>query len=74
MLFRSGAGADRVSEGMRRSFGKAVGTAARVQPGQKVFSVWTHPQHVEKAKAALKRGIYKIPSPAKIVEEREATA
>ncbi len=70
----TGAGADRVSEGMRRSFGKAVGTAARVQPGQKVFSVWTHPQHVEKAKAALKRGIYKIPSPAKIVEEREATA
>ncbi|NLA39343.1 MAG: 50S ribosomal protein L16 [Methanomicrobiales archaeon] len=70
----TGAGADRVSEGMRRSFGKAVGTAARVQPGQKVFSVWTTPQHVEKARDALQRGIYKLPSPARIVEEREAVA
>ena len=30
-----GAGADRVSMGMRKSFGRTVGTAARVKPGQK---------------------------------------
>jgi len=30
----TGAGADRVSEGMRLAFGKAVGTAARVNPNQ----------------------------------------
>lgn len=70
----TGAGADRVSEGMRRSFGKAVGTAARVQPGQKIFSVWVNPQHVEKAKIALQRGVYKLPTPARIVEEQAATA
>ena len=35
----TGAGADRVSEGMRLAFGKAVGTAARVRPSQKIFSV-----------------------------------
>ncbi len=70
----TGAGADRVSEGMRRSFGKAVGTAARVVPGQKVFSVWVNPQHVDKAKAALQRAVYKLPTPARIVEERVAEA
>ncbi|NLB00133.1 MAG: 50S ribosomal protein L16 [Methanomicrobiales archaeon] len=70
----TGAGADRVSEGMRLAFGKAVGTAARVASGQKVFSVWVNPQHTEKAKVALKRGIYKIPTPARIIEERAPTA
>jgi large subunit ribosomal protein L10e len=59
---------------MRLAFGKAVGTAARVQSGQKVFSVWTTPQYAEKAKASLRRGIYKIPTPARIVEERAAEA
>ncbi|KAF5087496.1 MAG: 50S ribosomal protein L16 [Methanoculleus horonobensis] len=70
----TGAGADRVSEGMRLAFGKAVGTAARVDKGQKVFSVWTSPQYVEKAKVSLKRGIYKLPTPARIIEERAPTA
>ena len=70
----TGAGADRVSEGMRLAFGKAVGTAARVERGQKVFTVWTTPQYAEKAKISLKRGIYKIPTPARIVEERTVTA
>jgi large subunit ribosomal protein L10e len=70
----TGAGADRVSEGMRLAFGKAVGTAARVDKGQKVFSVWTSPQHVEKAKISLRRGIYKLPTPARIVEEQAPKA
>jgi large subunit ribosomal protein L10e len=33
----TGAGADRVSSGMRRAFGKNVGTAARVRAMQKIF-------------------------------------
>ncbi len=70
----TGAGADRVSEGMRLAFGKAVGTAARVEKGQKVFSVWTSPQYAEKAKTSLKRGIYKIPTPARIVEKQVPVA
>ncbi|HZD44025.1 MAG TPA: 50S ribosomal protein L16, partial [Methanomicrobiales archaeon] len=37
----TGAGADRVSEGMRLAFGKPIGTAARVEAGQKVVSVFT---------------------------------
>ncbi len=63
----TGAGADRVSEGMRMAFGKAVGTAARVQRNQKVITVWTTPQYVEKAKAAITNGTYKLPTPARVV-------
>jgi len=65
----TGAGADRVSEGMRLAFGKAVGSAARVRPRQKVVSVFTFPQYVDKTKDALKHGSYKLPSPARIIIE-----
>ena len=37
----TGACADRVSEGMRLAFGKAVGTAARVIRNQKIMTVLT---------------------------------
>jgi large subunit ribosomal protein L10e len=39
----TGAGADRVSEGMRLAFGKAVGTAARVGNDQIIFTTYTTP-------------------------------
>jgi large subunit ribosomal protein L10e len=58
----TGAGADRVSQGMRLAFGKAVGTAARVIPNQKVFTVYTNLQDVEKVKNALRHGGHKLPS------------
>jgi large subunit ribosomal protein L10e len=58
----TGAGADRVSEGMRRAFGKAVGTAARVYPGQKIFTVYSEPQHLDRVKNALRHGGHKLPS------------
>jgi len=63
----TGAGADRVSSGMRHAFGKAVGTAARVSADQKVFSISTSPQHVLRAKTALKRAGHKLPSPIQII-------
>jgi large subunit ribosomal protein L10e len=62
----TGAGADRVSEGMRLSFGKAVGSAARVYPGQKILSVYTLTQNLEKVKDALRHGTHKLPSPSRI--------
>ncbi|HOT94191.1 MAG TPA: 50S ribosomal protein L16 [Methanoregulaceae archaeon] len=70
----TGAGADRVSEGMRLAFGKAVGTAARVAPHQKIFTVYTNEQHIEKAKEAMKRGGYKLPSPFRLTIETAAPA
>jgi large subunit ribosomal protein L10e len=62
----TGAGADRVSEGMRLSFGKAVGSAARVYPGQKILSVYTLTQNLEKTKDALRHGAHKLPTPSRI--------
>ncbi|HOT03220.1 MAG TPA: 50S ribosomal protein L16 [Methanolinea sp.] len=62
----TGAGADRVSEGMRLSFGKAVGTAARVAPGQEIFTVYTTPQYLAQVKTALRSGGHKLPSPSYI--------
>jgi large subunit ribosomal protein L10e len=70
----TGAGADRVSEGMRLAFGKAVGTAARVAPKQKIFTVYTNDQYIDKAKEAMRRGGYKLPSPSRLVIEYKAPA
>jgi large subunit ribosomal protein L10e len=60
----TGAGADRVSEGMRLAFGKAVGTAARVDPNQKIMTVFSTPQYLEKVKDALNHGGHKLPTPS----------
>ena len=60
----TGAGADRVSEGMRLAFGKAVGTAARVDPNQKIMTVYSTPQYLEKIKDALNHGGHKLPTPS----------
>lgn len=65
----TGAGADRVSEGMRASFGKPVGTAARVEVDQKIFTCYTSEANAEKAKDIMKHGLYKLPSPGRIVIE-----
>ena len=69
----TGAGADRVSQGMRSAFGKAVGTAARIKKGQKLLTVYTTKEYVETAKISLKRALYKMPTPCTItVEEKES--
>ena len=65
----TGAGADRVSEGMRLAFGKAVGTAARVAPRQRIFTVWTTEQYINQAKDALLHSGYKLPTPTRVVVE-----
>ncbi len=65
----TGAGADRISEGMRAAFGTAVGLAARVHPGTKVMTIETTPEHVEDAKVALRKGGVKLPTPWRIEVE-----
>lgn len=57
----SGAGADRMSTGMAHSFGKAIGSAARVMEGQPLITVFVDKQNVEVAKKALKRASHKFP-------------
>jgi large subunit ribosomal protein L10e len=68
MIF--GAHADRLQQGMRRSFGKAIGTAARIEPGQTIITVKVKANAVETAKASLKRGSAKLPIPCKITVEK----
>lgn len=55
------AGADRLQEGMRRAFGKAVGLAARLHAGQCVMEMFVKKEHVDAAKKALKGACVKLP-------------
>jgi large subunit ribosomal protein L10e len=65
MIF--GAHADRLQQGMRRSFGTAVGTAAKVEVDQVIETVKVKASAAETAKESLKRGSAKLPIPCKIV-------
>ncbi|MCD6093151.1 MAG: 50S ribosomal protein L16 [Candidatus Aenigmarchaeota archaeon] len=65
----TGAGADRFQQGMRMSFGKPIGTAARLKKGQKIFEVRVNEGAVSIAKDALKRASHKLPLKYKIVIE-----
>jgi large subunit ribosomal protein L10e len=68
MIF--GAHADRLQQGMRRSFGKAIGTAARIEPDQTIITVKVKATAVDTAKESLKRGSAKLPIPCKITVEK----
>ena len=68
----TGAGADRVSSGMRRAFGKTVGTAARLECNQTIYTIYTTASQVPKVKDALWRASMKLPSPCYIEVERGA--
>jgi len=62
----TGAGADRLQEGMRRAFGKPIGRAAAVDEGQIIAYVRTYSQFTPSAIEALKVGASKIPKGGKI--------
>ena len=66
----TGAGADRVSDGMRQAFGKPVGTAARVQSGERVFTIYCDPEDADVAKDALRRAYNKMSPPCRIDVEK----
>ncbi|MFW5955984.1 MAG: 50S ribosomal protein L16 [Halorhabdus sp.] len=66
----TGAGADRVSDGMRQSFGKIVGTAARVQAGERLFTAYCDVEQADAVKEAFRRAYNKITPPCRIKVER----
>lgn len=66
----TGAGADRVSDGMRLSFGKVVGTAARIQGGDRLFTAWCEVEDAPVVKEALRRAYNKISPPCSVTVER----
>ena len=71
MIF--GAHADRLQDGMRKAFGKPIGTAARVKTDQPIVLVTVNENGIEIAKEALKRGGAKLPMSCRIKSEKVLT-
>ena len=65
----TGAGADRISDGMRLAFGVPIGTAARTWPGTKVMSIRTTAANRGHAQEAIRKAGSKLASPSRILVE-----
>lgn len=63
------AGADRLQEGMRRSFGKPTGRAARIKNGQSILDIYVNSNAIDTAKEALRVGSTKLPVACVINQE-----
>ncbi|QLG63453.1 50S ribosomal protein L16 [Halorarum salinum] len=66
----TGAGADRVSDGMRQAFGKPVGTAARIHANEVVFTAYVRVEDADAVKEAFRRAYNKMSPPCSITVER----
>ncbi|MGQ4914512.1 MAG: 50S ribosomal protein L16 [Candidatus Asgardarchaeia archaeon] len=64
------AGADRLQEGMRRAFGKPIGTAARVRVGSPLVTIGVNKEHINIAMEALRRVAMKFPMPTRVFVEK----
>ncbi len=62
----SGAGADRLQKGMRKSFGRPTDRAARISRGQTVFTITTYTPNLANVKIAIKRATMKLSGTYKI--------
>ena len=62
------AGADRLSSGMRHSYGKPIGVSARVSIGQILLSVRAKDQHEKFVIEAIRRGKFKFAGRQKILK------
>src|SRR6476659_1085038 len=60
------AGADRLQEGMRRAFGKAMGLACRVSPGQVILEAHVKTSNLELAKQGFKVASSKLSCPTRV--------
>lgn len=66
----TGAGADRFSTGMQKSFGKPIGQAARIKKGQTIFTIGIDKANLELARKALHRAATKLPCSCTIEIEK----
>lgn len=62
----AGAGADRMSTGMKQAFGKVVGAAARLREGQTIFELRIDKANIKVAREALTRAAKKLPCTCKM--------
>jgi large subunit ribosomal protein L10e len=65
----TGAGADRFQTGMRKSFGRPVGTAAQIRAGQKIIEARVGAGKEALVKKALKRAASKMPMPCDVSDK-----
>lgn len=63
----SGAGADRMSTGMKMSFGKVIGIAARITKGQSLYTIRCTKEKLSVAKTALERAATKLPCACRVI-------
>lgn len=66
----TGAGADRVQDGMRKAFGKPVSAEAVVNRNQRIITIDTNKKNFLDAKESLRRASMKIPVSCKIVVDK----
>ncbi len=64
----SGAGADRLQKGMRKAYGRPTDRAARIYPGEALFSIYTYEKNEPAIKLAFKRAEIKLSKRWKIVK------
>jgi large subunit ribosomal protein L10e len=69
----TGAGADRISDGMRRAFGKPVGNAVRTEIGGELLTIYTTVGHLAAAKEALRKASHKLPCPTRVIITEHAS-
>ena len=65
-----GAGADRVSTGMQKPFGKPIGLALQIRAGEMFFRVQVDEPAIETARLALQRASKKMPCSFSIIVTR----
>ncbi|HIG93269.1 TPA: 50S ribosomal protein L16 [Candidatus Woesearchaeota archaeon] len=63
----SGAGADRMSTGMTKAYGKSIGTAARMREGQTVLELRIDQANAKLGRQALGMASKKLPCTCKVV-------
>lgn len=68
-----GAGADRISDGMRRAFGKPVGHAVRAEIGTALLTIYTTEAHLSDAREALRKAAHKLPMPTRVIVTSRAS-
>jgi large subunit ribosomal protein L10e len=62
--------ADRFQEGMKKAYGKPVGTAAAIRRGKPILVAKVDEENLEEAKTALKRASDKFPVPCRIMVKK----
>ncbi len=62
----AGAGADRMSTGMKKAFGKVIGAAARVREDQSIFELKIDKANLQLGRDALAKAAKKLPCTCKV--------